>query len=389
MTPSDSENQCPVCFATTDASDHFCRQCGSRLLPDAERRVLDAYVSAKLDRGLADRLKDKDLVALSLAKEGEETFKKRMAVYFGAATLILSLLGWVGYSSLRDFTRGYEQRVTVQLQPQMNKIQSALDTDRTALNQLQQSLPSLKKRVDDVGTYADAQKKRLEGQSGEVQNKVEQFEAAEKAAENSSVVLQRSIQRDQQQLDSLRQNTQQQMATLEASVDERSIRSAFPALGRRATFTYSDGYYDPSTKKPGELWVNVQLSPDAQLKKSITLADMQTLTTRLQAAHFRVFLGTVGMQDVYNYSLGRMALRGLANPGATSACFYLEAGNMNRATQLIEATKAVVDFPVSAPTFVERNRPNTGDATADKMIPLAGMDFQIFIGSDASHTLGH
>lgn len=55
----------PRCSAHTNPSNKFCASCGSKLLPDDERRAVDAYVKAQIEGGVAEQTKDKDLVAVS------------------------------------------------------------------------------------------------------------------------------------------------------------------------------------------------------------------------------------------------------------------------------------------------------------------------------------
>jgi hypothetical protein len=346
---------------------------------------VDAYVAGRVNDAVASKLRDKDLATVEVTLAAEEMLKKRLSWYGSLLGILIALGGLFGFKTLKDAVDAYVRSVTAQIQPRLDAVGKQLDSAQTTLNTIQRTFPATKQAVDQLATQAAQQKERLDSQSSGVNQKIRQFEQGVADATAKTSTLSAEVQKSQQQLNSLVQQTNQRFSTLQTSIDESRISEVYPFLGRATQYEIGPTVLPPpSSKKPGEFWVDVELSSNANAKSVVNTKDLSEVMRGLRDAGYRVFLGTPIRISALGGPMWAMSQKFLNSGGDNSTVFYHDLQNSDRARQIAENAKRYIKalMPTS---FIKNDEPpsSPGDAIPD-IREHSGIDFQVYIGSDAS-----
>jgi hypothetical protein len=343
---------CPNCGKVVDPSDPFCRHCGLALLPRSQAALVDTYVTTKVDQVLADRLASEDSLVRAIGDKAEDVVMRRFRNYGILLGLGIAAIGWLGWHSFSDITASAKLR----LDPIVADAESrAAEAQKT------------KKSTDDLSTEVDQQRGRVNTQTGELGKKIED--------------LQRDTDNARNNLEKFRHRMDPSFSQIPRLQNDRDIAIAFPNLDIEPSLNVGNVAFDKSLKKPGEIFVDVNISYSAMAKGVIPTEKLKQLIAKLKTAGITPTLGMPMLSGRAN--MGKDCMDLVWSNVHPSVVLYIDPANKALADKLVEIASEFVTFPNPQTQLVHLPAPSTSsnDGLVAMIWAKSGFDAQIFISA--------
>ena len=194
---------------------------------------------------------------------------------------LAGVVAWFGYSSFKDITDSAKRR----LEP---IISSAEDRARQAQKDIKvtsDEVLTTKGQIDTLSKEAARQKNRLDSQSGEAATKLAALQRAADKADALAKGYEGKLDASIHRLDA-------QSARVERAVNNEAIANAYPTIDTEPYAALGNRKIDKSQKKPGEMWVQVNLTGFAIRHEVLSGNKLNQLLTEMADAGYIAFLGT-------------------------------------------------------------------------------------------------
>lgn len=240
--------------------------------------------------------------------------------------------------------------------------------------------------MDSTSKLADQQNARLEKQRGEIDEKLREVESAGTAVRSQSEAYRGGeVAKLEAQMTGIRNRAENEAGKLETT--QKSIESSIQRVTERIDNTNIEQVYGqlgeklyvvlqgkPSVgkagKKPGEKWININLSPMAVGENRVTKQQLEELSRRLERMGYTPYFGTFGSGGPVGTGYGMLGFSG------GSRVYFFDQNREKEASDLAKLAKETLGVPEIAATFDDVTHLDT---VARQVVQLSGLDFQIFI----------
>jgi hypothetical protein len=361
---------CPNCGKAVDPSDPFCRHCGFALLPRTQAALVDAHIATKIDQVLADRLASEDSLVRAIGDKAEDVVMRRLKNYGILLGLGIAAIGWLGWHSFSDITASAKLRldpIVADAERRATQVQKEIKATGTTVEEMKAEAQKTKKSTDDLSTEVDQQRGRVNTQTGELGKKIAD--------------LQRDTDNARDTLEKFRHRMDPSFTEIPRLQTDRDIATAFPNLDIEPSLTVGNLTFDKSLKKPGEIFVDVNISYSAMAKGVISTDKLKQLIAKLKMAGITPALGTPMLNGRANMGRERMDL--VWSNVHPSVVLYIDPAKKALAEKLVGIASEFVTFPNPQTQLVNLPPPST--STQEGLVSMiwakSGFDAQIYISA--------
>jgi hypothetical protein len=228
-----------------------------------------------------------------------------------------------------------------------------------------------------TGKVADQQRQRVEGESADINQKVQSFQASAAKAEKLASGFEGKTQSEQKRLDDLTHRYDTSLTQISRSVIHTSVTAAFPNLDQQRYVEISPVRFDVTEKKPNEKWINLCITPDAMAKHIITGKNPEKMASDLTAAGFTVLPGPIAIGGPG----GGIIERAGSGPYDDSAVIYFRTTFKDSAEKIAAICSSYITLPPSRPQLSDSGEGCPMAGGVDIIRKDGKLDAQIFIGS--------
>jgi hypothetical protein len=362
---------CPKRTGAVDPQDPFCRYCGFAILPRPQAALADAYITAKIDQLLTARLASDESLVRGIGDKAEDVVMRRLKYYI---ILILSggaLLGWLGWHSFSDVTESARRRLDPIVTDAVNKaaqVQRDIQATGQMVERTKTEADGTEKKIDGLSTEVDNQRARVESESGEAARKLAGLQQSMEKADK--------VANDLAGLDARTHNLETRYTTLSQRVNNQAVAENYPNIDAEPHVVLGSTPISKKDKKPGAIWVQIQVS-NFGLQKHIIPGDQPAkLIDDLQAAGITPLLGMPQIWGRVNWGTDRMVLG--ENASYFSSVIYTDPTKKAIADKLVTIVSKYVTLHQPQPEFARLPPPSTSVVDNFRMIwDLSGIDAQI------------
>lgn len=364
---------CPKCGKAIDPSDTYCRYCGFALLPQAQAALVDTYITTKIDQTLAVRLASEESLVRGIGDKVEDVVMRRLKYYLILISLGGAFVGWLGWHSFSDITDSAKRRLDPIVTDAVNKAQKVkedIQATSQTVEQTKTEADGTKKKIDDLSTEVDKQRSRVDSESGEAGRKL--------AGLQQTVNKANEVADDLAKLDGQARNLETRYTALSQRVNSQAVAQAYPNIDVEPYVMLGGRTISKKDKKSGEIWVQVEVSYEAQAKNIISGHKLEQLVVDLQAAGITPQLGNPHLAGRVNWGSERMTTGDIY----ASSVIYTDPSKKAIADKLVPIVSRYVTLHQPQPEFVPL-------PTSSPMRPgswalyweLGGFDAQVFISA--------
>lgn len=215
---------------------------------------MDSFIRERVEQQIKERMKDDRLVA------AEVTDKVLRNIRYSFLPLLacFALLGWLGYSNLKDASAPLLQKAEVQAKQAVGRSQKALDEASAAKASMEQTKIGLDDDARRLRTFGVTARKEL----SQAQAQLERMRTLINASSFNVNAKLRRVENAAELLDARLKLRTAQLHEYEARVDNLSTQVAqlsakqqFPGLGDESAAYVGTRRVDGREKKPGEKFV--------------------------------------------------------------------------------------------------------------------------------------
>jgi hypothetical protein len=385
------QGKCPKCGDSLVDRKPFCPNCGSPVLVIGDQIAINKYVLSIVSDELSNRLKDQSSLVRELGDKVEEVVRRRIGVYTFILAVAAFLTGLWGYNSLNAAKDKITQDAQARIEPTIKKVEARIgevgntvSISAEKIKEIGVKATAQQKILDNVSSVAEAQRRRVLEQSGEIEKKVADFDAASNRAERLSTDFQTRIAGFGAQIDKTIRRYDAQVAGVVRSNNEKQILNAYPNIDQDPFVTISGFRITKDQKRPSEKWIDLTLSDAAIAQHLLSGQRLLELTSQLQKAGFTSYIGVATLQGRWNGGLAPGALiRGSAKTriGWTVGVYYFDPAFVASARQILSITSKFIDTSKGAVQYVDLTEP--GQAAYREqlqfLIERSGLDCQLYI----------
>ncbi len=163
--------------------------------------------------------------------------------------------------------------------------------------------------------------------------------------------------------------------------NDHDIAVAFPNLDIEPALTVGNVTFDKSLKKPGDIFVDVNISYSGIEKGVISTEKMKQLIAKLKMAGVIPALGAPMLTGRVGMGVSSMDL--VFNPVHPSVVLYIDPAKKGLAEKLVRIASEFVTFPQPQTQLVQLPAPSTSnkEGIVAMMWAKSGFDAQIFISA--------
>jgi hypothetical protein len=333
------------------------------VLSKSLREQTDAYVRARVEKEIANRLSDEVKLVSVLADNVEEIVWKRIWRYGALVAALIALAGWFGYSSFKDIVGSAHTRLDPVVKDAVERVQQAQSDIRATADDVART----KQQIDDLSREASEQKRRLDSQSGEAATKLASLQQSADHANAVAKDYDTKVNAAIHRLDA-------QTARVESAVNNQLVARAYPSIDE-GTFATLDSR--PLGKKNlGEIRVVVTLSPGAIHHHLITGDRLTALINELTEAGYTPLVGTMGMGGAISMGFGEVGTQ----PGNQSCVLYYNPAFKAKAIQIASIVGKYVTLSANQPTLQTFDTsPGSQEVTMKQTVDLSGIDADVYL----------
>lgn len=378
MTAQSKKDVCPHCRDTLVPGKLYCPNCGLAIIPLEQKVPVDAYITAKVVQELSLRLQDEALIVRELSNKTEDEIRARLKRWAWALGLFAILAAWFGISSFKDARKTIVDQAQARIEPIVKDVESRSKAAQGSLTDVEQRIPGVTKSLNDTADLAEKQRLRIEGQSADVGQKLQRFQAASDRADKTSSQFESKVTAAQRRLDQLTSRFETQSTQITRIAANEAIASQYPALMEEPFVQAGSVRFDKTKKKAGEKWVSVCVSPAAVQEEAITVANLQSLLTELTAKGYTPLLGNLNAGGRSGGPIWRATSGSLEE----SAVIYFRPNFATDAREIAVIAAKYVNLPKNTPQLLD-GKPTRGFSQRgmDTLLHDGKLDAEVYIST--------
>jgi polyhydroxyalkanoate synthesis regulator phasin len=332
---------------------------------DADKRLTDVETRLNLREQ-----KYLELETIEHVMEKVQSRVTRFAFFAGIpatiAALALAVIFGKGAITLENIASNARHSI----EPLVSDAKSRAEETRNTIQQVQ---TQLKPTQEDIA--------RLRGQTATSLGEVKQLDAQLRLSQSDVNALTARVNNEGQRVTQL----QQQLKAAETQKSVTAVRALYPSVyGEYAVMT-NEGFLDPKTKKPGDIYVTLLLAadfPEAR-KSQVRDVDIAAVAQALRQNGYTVFQGmvtlvkTTGTTSIgMGMSIDRTACSGFGLSASLPPCIvYFHDEQKGKIEQLRKLVQPAQEIPVDRVLHGIPMHP-----LEQKLIDTSLMDFVIVLG---------
>jgi hypothetical protein len=170
----EATTRCPRCDQIAELADRYCRNCGLKLLQDANEigAYLEALLPKKIEEALGSRLKDQKVVEIETSEQIADRAMKwmKLAGFFLGIPLVLitALISFLGYKTYADIEK-LEQKIT-EAQPRLEVSVKRAEALESTIVGTEQRFTSIQQRIDGLDSKVQINEGRQQNLEQDVKN---------------------------------------------------------------------------------------------------------------------------------------------------------------------------------------------------------------------------